>query len=388
MWPAQWQGAGITCTWLLPSRLGWSSCRWAGCVCVLHSCIMQGGTEGCLAVVLSCSGTIVGLRFPLCRVTVQVKHFHKAAVQTIAGRWRNLHTAAAFGAWLSFVAQRRQHKAAASAVAARWQNLHLSTAFGCWRQAVADAAERATVADAFAGSLAAASLAAAFREWRWVAARKARLRRQESQVSGRQQRLYKELAYGGWKEVVQWPASKRATDAHWKQVVQRSVLALWCQRAQKKAGYQKVRDKAADKCPGNETCSTRCMHTSKRGTAQFGAYLSAHDCCSAVLQTAAVVRGRTHQQLLRRSMSSWQLYVRYRHQKATADAYAASKMQQQVFFAWGQEAGQARSKATAAVNLAARVQARVQLTFECFAAWREQAQRASAVKVGMGPGQL
>jgi hypothetical protein len=78
------------------------------------------------------------------------------------------------------------------------------------------------------------------------------------------------------------------------------------------------------------------------------------------------------------------MYMRYRRQKATADAYAASKLQQQVFLAWSQEAGQARSKATAAVNMAARVQARVhnQLTYECFAAWREQAQRASAVKVG------
>lgn len=245
MWPAQWQGAGTTCTWPLPSRLGWSSCRWAGCLCLCvcsHACV-HGRTDGCLAMVLSCGGLIVGLRFPHCCVTVQVKHFHKAALQTIAGRWHNLHTAAAFGAWLSFVAQRWQHKVAASAVAARWQNLHLSTAFGCWRQAVADAAERATAADAFAGRLAAASLVAAFSEWRWVAARKARLRRQESQVSGWQQRLYKELAYGGWKEVVQWQASKRAADAHWKQVVQRSVLVLWCQRAQKKAGYQKVRGK-------------------------------------------------------------------------------------------------------------------------------------------------
>lgn len=83
-------------------------------------------------------------------------------------------------------------------------------------------------------------------------------------------------------------------------------------------------------------------------------------------------------------MNSWQVYIKYRRNKATADAYAASKMQQQVFLAWSQEAGQARSKATAAVNMAARVQARVhnQLVFECFAAWREQAQKAAAVKVG------
>lgn len=82
-------------------------------------------------------------------------------------------------------------------------------------------------------------------------------------------------------------------------------------------------------------------------------------------------------------MSSWQLYVRYRRQKAIADAFAASRLQQLVFFAWAQEAGQARSKATAAVNMAARVQARMhnQLLFECFAAWREQAQRSSALTV-------
>jgi hypothetical protein len=126
-------------------------------------------------------------------------------------------------------------------VAARWQNLHLTTAFGCWRQAVADAAERAAAADAFARRLLAATVSDAFSAWRTVAARKAQLRRQESEVSGQQQRLYKELAYGGWKEVVQWQASKRAADAHWRQVVQRSVLAVWYQRAQKKAGYQKVR---------------------------------------------------------------------------------------------------------------------------------------------------
>jgi hypothetical protein len=82
-------------------------------------------------------------------------------------------------------------------------------------------------------------------------------------------------------------------------------------------------------------------------------------------------------------MSSWQLYVRYRRQRATADAFAASRLQQLVFLAWAQEAGQARSKATAAVNMAARVQARMhnQLLFECFPAWRERAQRSSAIKV-------
>jgi hypothetical protein len=88
--------------------------------------------------------------------------------------------------------------------------------------------------------LAATTMAAAFSKWRQVAVRKARLCRQADQVSGRQQRLYKELAYGGWKEVVQWQASKRAADAHWRQVVQRSLLALWFNHAQKKAGYHKV----------------------------------------------------------------------------------------------------------------------------------------------------
>lgn len=170
----------------------------------------------------------------------QVKHRHKAAVQTVAGRWRNLHTAAAFGAWCSFVAQQKQHAAAAAAVASRWQNLHLTTAFGCWRQLVAESAERAAAADGLRLRAVVALLSDAFAEWRQVAVRKARLRRQESEVSGRQQRLYKELAYGGWREAVQWAASKRAADAHWRQVVQRSLLALWSQRTQKKAGYQKV----------------------------------------------------------------------------------------------------------------------------------------------------
>ena len=101
------------------------------------------------------------------------------------------------------------------------------------------------------------------------------------------------------------------------------------------------------------------------------------------VQTAAVVRGRTHQQLLRRSLISWQLAVKHRHQKLTADAYAASKLQQQVFLAWADAACQARSKASAAVNMAARVQARVhnQLLLHCFAAWHERMARAVALKV-------
>lgn len=125
-------------------------------------------------------------------------------------------------------------------MAARWQNLHLAAAFGCWRQAVAKAAERAAAADAMASRQAKITMAAAFLEWRQAAARKAQLRRQESVVSGRQQRLYKELAYGGWKEAVQWCASKRAADAHWRQVVQRSLLAFWHAHAQRKAGYEQV----------------------------------------------------------------------------------------------------------------------------------------------------
>lgn len=82
-------------------------------------------------------------------------------------------------------------------------------------------------------------------------------------------------------------------------------------------------------------------------------------------------------------MISWQLFVKHRRQQATADAYAASKLQQQVFLAWAQEACHARCKATAAVNMAARVQARVhnQLLFQCFAAWRTRVARASAIKV-------
>jgi hypothetical protein len=82
-------------------------------------------------------------------------------------------------------------------------------------------------------------------------------------------------------------------------------------------------------------------------------------------------------------MSSWQVYVRYRRQKQTADAYAASRLQQQVFLAWAQEACQARDKAYAAVNMASRVQARVhnQTLFQCFAAWRARVQRAAAVQV-------
>lgn len=175
-----------------------------------------------------------------CYAALQVAHRYKAAVLTIAGRWRNLHTAAAFGAWRSFVAQHKQHRSAAAAVAARWQNLHLATAFGCWRQCVAEAAERAAAADRLLARLAAATLAAAFFEWHQVAARKAHLRKQGVVVAGRQQRLYLELAYGGWKEAVQWTASKRAADAHWRQVVLRSVLVLWYRHTQQQAGYQKV----------------------------------------------------------------------------------------------------------------------------------------------------
>lgn len=101
------------------------------------------------------------------------------------------------------------------------------------------------------------------------------------------------------------------------------------------------------------------------------------------MQVEAVARSRTHQQLLRRSLSSWQLFVKHRQQKATADAYAASRLQQRVFLAWVEEACQARSKAHAAVNMAARVQARMhnQLLFQCFAAWRAQAQKAAAIQV-------
>jgi hypothetical protein len=82
-------------------------------------------------------------------------------------------------------------------------------------------------------------------------------------------------------------------------------------------------------------------------------------------------------------MSSWQVYVKCRRQKATADAYAASRLQQQVFLAWAQEACQARGKVYAAVNMASRVQARVhnQTLFRCFAAWRARVQRAAAVQV-------
>jgi hypothetical protein len=84
-------------------------------------------------------------------------------------------------------------------------------------------------------------------------------------------------------------------------------------------------------------------------------------------------------------MSSWQVFVKHQQQKATADTYAGSRLQQRVFLAWVEEACQARSKANAAVNMTARVQARVhnQLLFECFAAWRTQSQQAAAFKVGM-----
>lgn len=96
-----------------------------------------------------------------------------------------------------------------------------------------------------------------------------------------------------------------------------------------------------------------------------------------------MARSRTHQQLLRRSLSSWQLFVKHQQQKATADAYAASRLQQHVFLAWVGEACQARSKAHAAVNMAARVQARMhnQLLFQSFAAWRSQAQQSAALQV-------
>lgn len=103
------------------------------------------------------------------------------------------------------------------------------------------------------------------------------------------------------------------------------------------------------------------------------------------VQAAAVARSRTRQQFLRSSVSSWQVFVKHQQQKATADTYAGSRLQQRVFLAWVEEACQARSKAHAAVNMAARVQARMhnQLVFECFAAWRTQSQQAAAFKVGM-----
>jgi hypothetical protein len=171
---------------------------------------------------------------------VQVLLRRKAAAHTVAGRWRNLHTAAAFGAWRSFAQQRKQHAAVAAAVSARWSNLHLATAFSCWRQAVGEAAGRAAAAEACAVGLAITLLAAAFLEWRDVASRKAWLRRQANEVSGRQRRLYLELAYGGWCEQVAWRAAKRGADGHWRQVVLRSLLALWWQRVQKRAGFHQV----------------------------------------------------------------------------------------------------------------------------------------------------
>lgn len=84
-------------------------------------------------------------------------------------------------------------------------------------------------------------------------------------------------------------------------------------------------------------------------------------------------------------MTSWCQFTKHKQQKATADSYVIVRLQQRVFLCWSQEAGHARSKAHAAVDFAARFQARVhnQLLLESFVAWRERVQKAAAFKVSM-----
>lgn len=106
----------------------------------------------------------------------------------------------------------------------------------------------------------------------------------------------------------------------------------------------------------------------------------------ACTQTTHIIRGRTHMQLLRRTLAAWQQHVRARQHKATAAKYSAARLQQRVFLLWAQQACLSRSKAWAAVDMAARVLACTQnrLACSCWEAWRAQAAHGAAFKVGCG----
>jgi hypothetical protein len=299
---------------------------------------------------------------------VQVHRHRKAVCETVAGRWRNLHTAAAFGAWRSFVRQQALQRSAQTAVAARWNNLHLAMAFGAWREAVAEAAVRSEAAAAAARRLEQQLLAAALLGWREVATRKAAVRNKGSTLQQRWRRQQLQRGLDGWHEAVAWQAAKRHADAHWRQVVLRSALALWWSHTQRKASYTRV---SLPYCAfhSDNRKHAAALARARASDQRQGLRLTAvHDCrppspmllvaLCVCLQNVLLLLSRAELQVLRRSFASWRDYTTYRQQKAVADEYAASVRLVRVFSAWSALANESRQRADAANSLAARLQAR------------------------------
>lgn len=93
------------------------------------------------------------------------------------------------------------------------------------------------------------------------------------------------------------------------------------------------------------------------------------------VQNVLLLLSRSELQVLRSSFTTWRGYTTYRQQKAAADEFAASKLQDKVLLAWRALACVGSQKAAAAGDMFAQVQARTrrQLLLDSMLGWKEYA---------------